>query len=52
MLRRYVTLRREHGQSLAEYALILALIATVVVALVAALGPVIATAFSEVVAGF
>jgi pilus assembly protein Flp/PilA len=44
-------LPREEGQGLVEYALILVLIAIVVIAILALLGPIIANVFSSVVSG-
>jgi len=44
-------LPREEGQGLVEYALILVLIAIVVIAILALLGPIIANVFSNVVSG-
>jgi len=43
-------LRREEGQDLAEYALLLVLIAIVVAVAVAALGPVIADVYDQIAA--
>lgn len=45
------TLRREDGQAMAEYGIILALIAVVVIASVAFLGNDIKAAFDSIVAG-
>ncbi len=42
---------REEGQGLVEYALILVLVAIVVIAILALLGPQIANIFSQVTAG-
>ncbi len=42
-------LPREEGQGLVEYALILVLIAIVVIAILALLGPMIANVFSSIV---
>ena len=41
-------LRREKGQGLVEYALILVLVSIVVIAIVALLGPVVGSLFSNV----
>ncbi|MEA3345831.1 MAG: Flp family type IVb pilin [Chloroflexota bacterium] len=48
-LRMRLPLEREEGQSLAEYALILALIAVVVIGILATLGDTISSVFEEVV---
>lgn len=40
--------RREHGQGLVEYALIIALIAIVVIAILILLGPAIGSLFSQI----
>ncbi len=45
-------LPREEGQGLAEYALILVLVAIVVVVILAVLGPQIGNFFSRVTSGF
>ncbi len=45
-------LPREEGQGLVEYALILVLVAIVVIAILALLGPQIANIFSKVTNGF
>jgi pilus assembly protein Flp/PilA len=45
-------LPREEGQGLVEYALILVLVAVVVIAILALLGPQIANIFSKVTSGF
>lgn len=42
-------LKREDGQGLVEYALILVLVAVVVIAILALLGPAIADVFSTIV---
>jgi pilus assembly protein Flp/PilA len=44
-------LTREDGQGLVEYALILVLVAIVVIAILAILGPQIGQVFSEIIAG-
>ncbi len=44
-------LPREEGQGLVEYALILVLVAVVVIAILALLGPQIANVFSQVTSG-
>ncbi len=44
-------LPREEGQGLVEYALILVLVAIVVIAILALMGPQIANAFSKITAG-
>ncbi len=44
-------LPREQGQGLVEYALILVLVAIVVIAILAILGPQIANIFSQVTSG-
>ncbi len=44
-------LPREEGQGLVEYALILVLVAIVVIAILALLGPQIANIFSRITAG-
>jgi pilus assembly protein Flp/PilA len=44
-------LPREEGQGLVEYALILVLVAIVVIAILALLGPQIANIFSQVTSG-
>jgi pilus assembly protein Flp/PilA len=46
-----VRLKRDEGQTLAEYAMILGLIAVVVVAVVITLGTTISSLFSNVAAG-
>ena len=43
---------REKGQGLVEYALILVLVAVVVIAILALLGPQIGKVFSDIIAGF
>ena len=40
--------RRDHGQGLVEYALIIALIAIVVIAILILLGPAIGSVFSKI----
>ncbi len=45
-------LPREEGQGLVEYALILVLVAIVVIAILALLGPQIANVFSRITSGF
>jgi pilus assembly protein Flp/PilA len=42
-------IRREHGQGLVEYALILVLVAIVVVVILALVGPAVGNVFSSVV---
>jgi pilus assembly protein Flp/PilA len=42
-------LRREEGQGLVEYALILVLVAIVVIAVLVLLGPTIGNVFSEII---
>lgn len=44
-------LNREDGQGLVEYALILVLVAIVVIAVLALLGPIIANVFSRIING-
>ncbi len=44
-------LPREEGQGLVEYALILVLVAVVVIAILALLGPQIANVFSQITSG-
>jgi pilus assembly protein Flp/PilA len=45
-------LKREEGQGMAEYALIIALVSIAAIAALTALGPLILAAFNDVVAGF
>jgi len=45
------TLSSESGQGLVEYALILVLVAVVVIAVLALLGPAIANVFSTIIGG-
>ena len=42
-------IRREHGQGLVEYALILVMVAVIVIVILALLGPAIGNVFSKVV---
>ena len=48
-LANYLLARREEGQGLVEYALILVLVSIVVIAILLLLGPVIGNVFSQVV---
>lgn len=48
----HMFLPREEGQGLVEYALILVLVAIVVIAILALLGPQIANVFSRITSGF
>jgi len=50
-LANYLPARREEGQGLVEYALILVLVAIVVIAILLLLGPVIGNVFSHVMNG-
>jgi len=43
-------MRKERGQGLVEYALILVLVAVIVIAILALLGPAIGNVFSKIVA--
>ncbi len=47
----YLLRREEHGQGLTEYAIILALVAVVVIAILTVLGPQVANLFSRVTNG-
>ncbi len=46
-----LTFRSQSGQGLVEYALILVLVAVVVIAVLALLGPAIANVFSTIIGG-